>query len=177
MMTIRNKKIAILATDGFEESELLSPKKTLEDVGAAVFVVSPKEGKIKSWKNGSWGHEVKVDVTLDDANPAHFDALILPGGVINPDKLRINDKAIAFITHFVEDEKLIAAICHGPWTLIEANGVNNRKMTSWRSIKNDLVNAGAHWVDKEVVQDKNLITSRNPNDLPAFNKKIVDHFK
>lgn len=173
---LKELKVAILATHGFEQSELLEPRKALDDAGAETIVVSPESGEIKGWKDKDWGDTVPVDLTLDKAKAEDFDALLLPGGVINPDMLRINDDAIAFIKHFVDAGKPIGAICHGPWTLINAGAVKGRKMTSWASLKTDLTNAGAQWVDEEVVTDNGIITSRNPQDIPAFNKKIIEEF-
>jgi len=153
MSTLQGKKIAILATDGFEEDELLKPLHALEAAGAQVDVVSPNGGWIKCWKHTDWGEEVAVDVELKSAKPEEYDALVLPGGVQNPDKLRQVPEAVRFVRHFLDERKPIAAICHGPWTLIEAGGVRGRTMTSWPSLKTDLSNAGARWVDQEVVVD------------------------
>lgn len=175
-MSITDLKVAILIANGFEQSEMLKPKQALEDAGATVHIVSPEKEKVKSWTKNNWGEEFSVDVQLEDAKPENYDALVLPGGVINPDKLRVNEKAIQFIKYFIDNNKPIASICHGPWTLINANGVKNHKMTSWLSLKVDLTNAGATWVDEEVVVDGKLITSRKPEDLPAFNKKILEVF-
>lgn len=168
--------IAILATHGFEQSELEEPKKALEKHGFTVKIVSPEKEKIKGWKGKNWGDEVAVDIELSNAIAADFDALMLPGGVMNPDKLRIIPEAIEFIRHFVQAKKPIAAICHGSWTLIDAGAVKGKTMTSWPSIKNDLINAGANWVDKEVVKDDNIITSRKPEDLPTFNEEMIKLF-
>lgn len=176
MANLNDVKVAILATNGFEQSELLEPRKALDEAGAKTTVVSPESGEIKGWKDKDWGDTVAVDLTLDEANAEDFDALVLPGGVINPDMLRLNDDAIAFIKHFVDAGKPIGAICHGPWTLIDAGAVKGRKMTSWASLKTDLTNAGAEWVDEEVVTDNGIVTSRNPKDIPAFNKKIIEEF-
>ena len=173
---LRNKRIAVLAENGFEQSELIEPKKALEQAGATAEVVSPQKGKIKGWQQTNWGDEVAVDRHLDEAKADQYDALLLPGGVMNPDKLRINPKAIAFIKHFVDSGKPIAAICHGPWPLIDAGGVKGRKITSWPSLKTDLTNAGAQWVDQEVVTDRGLVTSRKPDDIPAFNRKMIEEF-
>lgn len=169
-------KIAILVTNGFELSELEQPKKALEYQGAKVEIISPEKSKVKSWNKDNWGKEFKVDVTLLSANAKSYDALLLPGGVINPDKLRIVPEAINFIKHFVDNNKPIAAICHGPWTLINANGVKGKTVTSWPSLELDLKNAGANWVDKEVVVDGKLVTSRKPEDIPAFNKEMIKLF-
>jgi protease I len=173
---LRNKRVAVLAEHGFEQSELIEPKKALEQAGATVEVISPQNGTIKGWQHKNWGDEIVVDRPLDQAQPEQYDALLLPGGVMNPDKLRINEKAIAFIKHFVDSGKPIAAICHGPWPLIDAGGVKGRKITSWPSLKTDLTNAGAQWVDQEVVTDRGLVTSRKPDDIPAFNRKMIEEF-
>ena len=169
-------RVASLATDGFEQVELLEPRKALDEAGAQTKVVSPKDGKIKGWNMKEWGNEVPVDSTLKSANPEEFDALLLPGGVMNPDHLRMNPAAVSFVRHFVDRGKPIAAICHGPWTLIEAGGTNGKTMTSWPSLKTDLKNSGANWEDKEVVRDGRLITSRKPDDIPAFNREIIRLF-
>ncbi|CAM3439196.1 Cysteine protease YraA [Flavobacterium longum] len=171
------KRIAILATDGFEQSELLSPKETLENEGWTAEVVSLKTGEIKSWKDGNWGDSVVVDRTVSEANASDYDALVLPGGVINPDLLRVNEDAVAFVKAFFDEKKPVAAICHGPWTLINADVVSGREMTSYQSIRKDLENAGAIWTDAEVVVDQGLVTSRSPQDLPAFNRKMVEEIK
>jgi protease I len=170
------KRIAILATDGFEQVELTEPKKSLERAGAIVDVVSIRSGEIQGLNHMDKGDKVKVDKTLAQANPRDYDNLVLPGGVSNPDQLRLDEKAVAFVKSFFDEGKAVAAICHGPWTLIEAGVVKGRKMTSWPSLKTDLKNAGATWVDEEVVLDRGLITSRNPNDLPAFNRKMLEEF-
>lgn len=167
-------KIAILATDGFEQSELIEPRKALEQAGAQTHVIAPKPGAIQGMRHAEKGERIDVDTALADADANAYDALVLPGGVVNPDSLRINTAAIAFIRRFVEDDKPIAAICHGPWTLIEAGGVRGRKMTSWPSLKTDLKNAGAAWVDQEVVVDNGLVTARKPADLPAFCAKMIE---
>ena len=171
-----NKRIAILATDGFEESELQSPKEYLEKQGWKAEIVSLKSGTIKSWAKTDWGKEYPVDNILDDVKASEYDALMLPGGVINPDRLRREDKAVAFVKAFFDQQKPVAAICHGPQLLINADVVRGREMTSFASIKVDLQNAGAKWVDEEVVVDNGLVTSRSPQDLPAFNKKMVEEF-
>lgn len=173
---LRNKQVAILMTDGFELSEYVEPRKALEEAGATVNVIAPKGGKVKAWDETDWGEEYEVDVTLDAANAEDYDALLLPGGVLNPDNLRMNEKAVSFVSHFLNEGKPIAAICHGPWTLIETGALNGRKMTSYKSIKTDLINAGVDWVDQEVVVDQALVTSRNPDDLPAFCRKMVEEF-
>ena len=173
---LEGKRIAILATDGFEEVELTEPKKALEDVGAETFIVAPESGTIRAWDSTDWGEEYEVDVTLDEAQAEDFDNLLLPGGVLNPDQLRMNDKAIQFAAGFLHAGEPIAAICHGPQLLIETQELDGRKMTSYPSIKTDLINAGANWVDEEVVVDQGLTTSRSPEDLPAFNDKMIEEF-
>ena len=174
MSKLSNKKIAILATNGFEESELFEPKKALEDAGAKVDLISPEEGKLKAWNHGEWSKEIEVDVPLRKAKVEDYDMLLLPGGVINPDKLRRNEHAVNFVLRFFKDHKKVAAICHGAQTMIEADVVKGRTMTSFFSIKKDLQNAGANWIDSEVVVDDNLITSRNPDDLQVFSNKIIE---
>ena len=174
MKDLKGKKVAILATSGFEESELFEPKKALEESGADVVIVAPEKGTIKGWNHGNWSKEIEVDITVDDAKESDYDALVLPGGVINPDKLRRNQKAVDFIKQFFDKNKLVASICHGPQLLIEAEVVKGRTMTSFFSIKKDLLNAGANWIDSEVVVDKGLITSRDPKDLKAFNEKVIE---
>ena len=172
--TIKGKKVAILATDGYEQVELTGPRRNLEKAGAKVDVLSIKTGQIKGWDKTGWGKSVKVDHLVNDVRPTDYDALVLPGGQINPDKLRTDRNAVAFIKQFVESGKPVAAICHGPWGLIEADVVKGKTVTSWPSVHTDLKNAGANWVDKEVVQDGNLITSRRPEDIPAFSKRIIE---
>lgn len=171
------KRIAILATNGFEESELKSPKEAMENEGFKVDIVSPENGEIKAWANGNWSNSYKVDRNLKDVKADEYNALVLPGGVINPDKLRRNDDALMFVRDFFKMKKPVAAICHAPWTLISAGVVKGRKMTSFNSIKDDLINAGANWVDQEVVVDEGFVTSRNPKDLPAFNSKLIEEIK
>lgn len=174
MTSLEGKKVAILTENGFEEIELTSPKKALEDAGAIVHIVSPQEEKVKGWNHDHWTIELPVDVHVSKANPAEYDALVLPGGVLNPDKLRMNKEAIDFARHFLEEAKPVAAICHGPQLLIETGLLDQREMTSYSSVRTDLENAGANWFDKEVVVDNGLVTSRSPEDLPAFNKKMVE---
>lgn len=174
MKELKGKKVAILATNGFEESELFEPKKALEENGAQVHIVSPEKGRIKGWNNGNWSREIEVDVQVRNASEENYDALFLPGGVINPDRLRRDQIAVDFAAGFFKGNKLVAAICHGPQLLIEADVVEGRRMTSFSSIKTDLINAGAEWVDEEVVIDNNLITSRGPQDLKAFNRRFVE---
>lgn len=173
---LSGQRIAILATDGFEQAELETPREALRQAGAAAEVIAPKPGRIQGMEHDEKGRPVAVDRTLDEARPEDYQALVLPGGVANPDKLRIQPAAVAFVRHFVQSGKPIAAICHGPWTLIEAGGVSGRTMTSWPSLKSDLANAGASWVDREVVVDRGLVTSRKPDDLPAFCGKMVEEF-
>lgn len=174
--TLKGKKIAILVTDGFEQSELMEPRKALDEAGATTQVVSPADGKVKGWNHKEWGNAVPVDVPLKSASAEDFDALLLPGGVMNPDQLRMDPKAVEFVKHFADSRKPVAAICHGPWTLIEAGAVRGRTLTSWPSLKTDLKNAGANWVDKEVVNDAGLVTSRKPDDIPAFNREMIRLF-
>lgn len=174
MEQTNGKKVAMLTEQGFEQIELTSPKEALEKAGATVHVVSPKEGKVKAWKHTDWGIEIPVDKLLAEAAVADYDMLVLPGGVLNPDKLRANKDAVAFTKAFLESGKPVAAICHGPQTLIETGLLSGRKMTSYSSVQTDLKNAGADWTDEEVVKDGNLITSRNPDDLPAFNQAIIN---
>jgi len=174
MAALNNKKVAILSTDGFEESELTEPKSALEEAGAEVHVIAPGKEKIRAWNKTDWGIEIPVDRMLNEAEASDYDALVLPGGVMNPDKLRLEPAAVAFATHFLESGKPVAAICHGPQTLIETGMLKGREMTSFASLKTDLENAGAVWVDREVVVDEGLVTSRGPDDLPAFNKKMIE---
>lgn len=171
---LKGKKVAILMTDGFEQIEFTSPQEALEAAGAATVVVSPKKGEVEGWNHYEKGDKFPVDVPLDQARAEDYDALLLPGGVANPDQLRVEPKALEFVRAFFEQHKPVAAICHGPWTLIDAGVVKGRRMTSYKSIKTDLINAGAKWEDKEVVVDQGLVTSRDPNDLSAFNRKVVE---
>jgi protease I len=172
--SLRGKRIAILATDGFEQAELMEPRKALDQAGAATEVISPRNGEIKGWKIKNWGDSVKVDKTLDQAHAQDYDALVLPGGVMNPDHLRMDPKAVSFVKEFVATGRPVAAICHGPWTLIEAGAVKGKTFTSWPSLNNDLKNAGANWVDKELVSDGQFISSRKPDDIPAFNQALIE---
>src|SRR5258705_908399 len=174
--TLKNLRVAILATDGVEQVELAEPRKALDAAGAKTKLVSPKDGQIRSWNFSEWSDKLPVDVALDEARPEDFDALLLPGGVINPDKLRMEPKAVAFAKAFFEAGKPVAAICHGPWTVIETGAARGRRITSWPSLKTDLKNAGANWVDQEAVVDKGLVTSRNPDDIPAFNRETIKLF-
>ncbi len=173
---LKGSRVAIVVENGFEEVELTDPKRALEEAGAKTEIISPVEGKVKGWQHDHWGNELPVDRSIASARPDDYDFLLLPGGVMNPDKLRRNPKVLNFVHAFLDAGKPIAAICHGPWTLIDAGGVHGRTMTSWHSLQTDLKNAGANWVDEEVVVDNGLITSRSPKDLPAFNKKIVEEF-
>ena len=168
--------VALLATDGFEQSEYTEPRKALEGAGATCHLVSPKTGSIKGWASDDWGDSFPVDTPLDGADPADYDALVLPGGLMNPDALRRNETAQRFAKHFFDAGKPVGAICHGPWTLTEIGVLDGRRMTSYHTIQTDLKNAGADWVDEEVVTDGNLTTSRKPDDLPAFNKALVEAF-
>jgi protease I len=170
------RKVAVLATDGFEQSELEKPVAALKEAGASVDVISLKAGQIQGMEHDDKGRMVEVDKVLSDVQASDYDALVLPGGVGNPDKLRVKDEAVAFVRSFAEAKKPIAAICHGPWTLINAEAVEGRKMTSWPSLEVDLTNAGAQWVDEEVVVDDGLVTSRKPDDLPAFCAKMIEEF-
>lgn len=174
--TLSGKKVAVLVENGFEQVEMTEPREALEDAGAGTDLISPEQGKVKGWQHDKWGDSFDVDVPMDQADPDDYDALLLPGGVMSPDKLRMNEKAVQFVRAFVEAGKPIAAICHGPWTLINAGGVSGRTMTSWPSLQADLQNAGANWVDREVVTDQGLVTSRKPADIPAFNRKMVEEF-
>lgn len=171
------KKVAILATNGFEEVELTSPKEAMEDEGFEVHIVSPEKGKIKAWDKTDWSKEYTVDKTVNEVSAKDYNALMLPGGVLNPDKLRTNEDVLRFVREFFEQKKPVAAICHAPWTLISAGVVKGRTMTSYHTLKDDLKNAGANWVDKEVVVDEGFVTSRNPGDLPAFNGKLIEEIK
>lgn len=177
MATLSGKKVAILTENGFEEVELTSPKKALEDAGAEVRIVSPQKQKVKAWDKDHWSIELPVDVPLDTASPDDYDALMLPGGVLNPDQLRMNKKAVEFAQHFLETGKPVAALCHGPQLLIETGMLKDRNMTSYWSLQTDLKNAGAIWEDKEVIVDNGLVTSRSPKDLPAFNAKMIEEIK
>ncbi len=175
-ITLAGKKVAILVADGFEQVELSKPREALDHAGAVTQIVSPAGKKVKGWNHTEWGEEMDVDVALKSADPGEFDALQLPGGVMNPDHLRMDPAAVKFVKHFFESGKPVAAICHAPWSLIEADVVRGRKITSWPSLKTDLRNAGAEWVDEEVVRDGNLVTSRKPDDIPAFNREMIALF-
>lgn len=174
--TLKGLNVAILVTDGFEQVELTEPRKALDQAGAETCIVSPKGERVRGWDFTDWGDELPVDVPLDGAKPDDFDALLLPGGVFNPDALRMQPKAVAFVKAFFDAGKPVASICHGPWTVIEAGAAQERRIASWPSLKTDLRNAGAEWVDQEVVVDGNLVTSRSPDDIPAFNRAMIDLF-
>jgi protease I len=176
MASLDGLKVAILAAEGFEQAELLQPRQALDEAGAETLVVSPAKGEVQGWKHFDKGEKVKVDVALEQADAEDFDALLLPGGVANPDQLRTLPKAVQFVRSFFEAGKPVAVICHGPWTLIEAGVVSGRTLTSWPSLKTDLTNAGAKWVDQEVVVDSGLVSSRKPGDIPAFNRKMIEEF-
>ena len=173
MGTLDGRRIAIVVANGFEQVEMTDPRRALDEAGAATDLISPEKDRVKGWQHTRWGDEFDVEVPLDEADPSDYDALLLPGGVMNPDKLRVNEKAV----RFVNSGKPVAAICHGPWTLIEAGAVKGRRVTSWPSIRTDLKNAGADWVDRKVVVDSGLVTSRKPDDIPAFNEKMIEEFQ
>lgn len=173
---LSGKTIAILVTDGFEQVELTEPKRALEEAGATTHIVSLQEGKVKGWDKTEWGDPFDVDVVLGEADADDYDGLLLPGGVMNPDHLRREKAVQTFVRAFFEAHKPVAAICHGPWTLIDAGVAEGRTMTSYHTIQTDLKNAGVNWVDREVVVDQGLVTSRNPNDIPAFNRKMIEEF-
>ncbi len=174
MANLKDLKVAILTENGFEQSELISPKQAMEEAGVSVHIVSPQKNEVRAWDETDWGITISVDRPLDEARPEDYDGLMLPGGVMNPDKLRTNQKAVNFIKHFLENSKPLAVICHGPQTMIETGLLSGRKMTSYPAIKTDLVNAGVNWVDEEVVVDNGLVSSRSPEDLDAFNKKLLE---
>lgn len=173
---LSNIKVAIITTEGFEEVELAEPRKELEGAGASTFLIAPEKNTIRAWDHDHWSDEYEVDVLLEEADPTDYDALLIPGGVLNPDQLRTYDKAIEFATHFLQSGKPVAAICHGPQVLIETGMLKGRNMTSYHSLKTDISNAGAHWQNEEVVTDNGLTTSRNPQDIPAFNNRMIDEF-
>lgn len=173
---VSGKRVAILATDGVEQVELTEPRKALDDAGARTVLVSPKDGTIKAWQHDHWGDDLQVDMSLSNARADDFDALMLPGGVMNPDHLRSEPRAVEFVREFVRSGKPIAAICHGPWMLVEAGAVRGRTITSWPSLQTDIKNAGGDWVDREVVTDEGIVTSRKPDDIPAFNRKMLEEF-
>jgi protease I len=172
--SLKNKHVAVVATHGFEESEFTEPVSALKNAGATVDIIALKKGTIKAWAETDWGPEYPVDKSIDEVDAADYDALVLPGGVMNPDHLRVDTRVVRFVTAFMQEHKPVAAICHGPWTLIETGLLEGRQMTSYPSIKTDLINAGVDWVDQEVVVDNGLVTSRNPKDLPAFCRKMIE---
>ena len=176
MANLNGMKIAILAEDGFEMVELTEPRKALDGTGAVTQIVSPRPERVRGWNHTDWGDYLTVDVPLDQASAQTFDALLLPGGVMNPDRLRMQPKAVAFVRAFFDANKPVAAICHGPWMVIEAGVASGRKIAAWPSLKTDLHNAGAEWIDREVVMDRNLVSSRKPDDIPAFNRAMLDLF-
>jgi protease I len=176
MDNLNGTRVAILIDNGFERAEMTDTRKALEEAGAKTQIVSPQGKEVRSWNSKDWGESFPVQQKLDQAKGDQFDALLLPGGVMNPDHLRMNEKAVAFVKSFVDAGKPIAAICHGPWTLIEAGGIRGRKVTSWPSLKSDLKNAGGNWVDEEVVVDGTLVSSRKPDDIPAFNREMIKLF-
>jgi protease I len=173
---LTGKRVAILVDEGFEQVELIKPRKALDKIGAKTEIVSPQEGQVRGWNVKKWGKFVPVDIPLNSADPANYDALLLPGGVMNPDKLRMNPKAVEFVKHFFDSGKPVASICHGPWMVVEAGAASGRTLTSWPSLQTDIRNAGGVWIDQEVVTDQRLVTSRNPDDIKAFNKKMIEEF-
>ncbi|MFW6079480.1 MAG: type 1 glutamine amidotransferase domain-containing protein [Gemmatimonadota bacterium] len=173
---IQGMKVAILCTRGVEQVELTEPREALESAGAQTHLISPESGRVAAWDRTDWGDEFEVDVPVESARPEDYDALLLPGGVMNPDRLRMNERAVAFVRSFFDDGRPVASICHGPWMLVEADVARGRRVTSYPSLKTDLRNAGAEWVDEEVVLDGGLVTSRRPDDLPAFNRRMVEAF-
>ena len=177
MPGIKESKILIMATDGYEQSELFVPLEKLRAAGATVNIAAPKVGPIRGWDETDWGKSVDADLAIDDIDADDFDALVLPGGQINPDKLRINERAVELVLDFLDSEKIVAAICHAPWLLVEADAVEGRTLTSWPSVKTDIENAGGDWIDEEVVVDDNIITSRSPKDLDAFVGKIIEELE
>ncbi len=173
---LNGKRVAVLVANGFEQVEMTEPRKALQQAGAQTVLISPAQGQVKGWNHTQWGDSFPVDQPLDSANPDDYDALLLPGGVMNPDHLRTIPKAVSFVRAFFDEHKPVAAICHGPWMLAEAGVARGRTLTSYPSIKTDLINAGAHWVDQQVVVDNGLVTSRKPDDIPAFNQKMTEEF-
>jgi protease I len=176
-MTLNGKRVAILVAEGFEQSEMVEPRKALEQAGAETEIVSPAKDEVQGWHHFDKGDRFNVDVDIDQAAADDYDALLLPGGVANPDQLRANPKAVQFVKQFVESGKPVGVICHGPWTLIEAGAVKGRTLTSWPSLRTDLTNAGAKWVDQQVVTDEGLVSSRKPADIPAFSQKLIEEIR
>jgi len=176
MNNLQNMKVAILVDDGFEQVELTEPRKALDAAGARTSIVSPQRDKVRGWNHKDWGDELPVDQPLAAAQPGEYDALLLPGGVLNPDRMRMNPAAVAFARSFFDAGKPVAAICHGPWMVIESGAARGRRIAAWPSLQTDLKNAGAQWVDEEVVVDDNLVTSRKPDDIPAFNREMIERF-
>jgi protease I len=176
MQDLKGLRVAILVDEGFEQVEMVEPRKALDEAGAETRIVSPQKERVRGWNFTEWGDEARVDVTLDRASPQDFDALHLPGGVMNPDKLRMQPEAVDFVKSFFDDGKPVAVICHGPWTIIETGEARGRRIASWPSLKTDLRNAGAEWVDEEVVVDNKLVSSRKPDDIPAFNREMIKLF-
>ncbi len=174
---LNGKRVAILVTNGFEQVEMVKPRKALDEAGAKTDLISPMKGEVQGWNHEEKGDKFRVDVDLNSADPEDYDALMLPGGVMNPDRLRMIPRAVQFTRHFFDEGKPIAAICHGPWLLVEADVVRGRRVTSWPSLKTDLRNAGAEWVDQEAVTDDGLLTSRKPDDIPAFTRKMIEEFR
>ena len=173
---LSGKRVAILATNGVEQSELQEPRRALDEAGARTFVVAPEAGTIRAWQHKNWGSDIQVDLALADARARDFDALLIPGGVMSPDQLRMDARAVDFVRDFFTDAKPVASICHGPWLLVEADVIRGRSLTSWPSLETDIRNAGADWVDREVVTDEGLVTSRKPDDIPAFSAKAIEEF-
>jgi protease I len=176
MQDLKGLKVAILIDNGFEEVEMTKPREALNSVGAETQIVSPAGVKVRSWRSTEWGNDFPVDIPLDEARPDDFDALLLPGGVMNPDKLRMRPEAVQFVKAFFDSDRPVAAICHGPWMVLEAAAMRGRRITSWPSLKTDLRNARAQWTDHEVIVDRNLVTSRKPDDIPAFNREMIELF-
>jgi protease I len=174
---LRGRKVAILVEDGFEQVELTEPRQALIEAGAEAHVISPRPDNVRGWNHREWGDEIRVDVRLEQARPEEYHALLLPGGVMNPDRLRMNAEAVSFVKSFMNERKPVAVICHGPWTLVEADAVRGRRITSWPSLRTDLENAGAEWVDEAVVVDQGLVSSRKPDDIPAFNARMIEEFR
>ena len=175
--SLKGRKVAILADNGFEQVEMTEPRRALREAGAETHLISPQREQVKGWNHKEWGDAFPVDVQLDSARPENYDALLLPGGVMNPDRLRMNPAAVGFVKSFVTEGKPVAVICHGPWTLVEADVVRGRRITSWPSLQTDLRNAGAEWVDEPCVVDQGIVSSRKPDDLPAFNARMIEEFQ